>query len=108
MVKEANDSADKEEPIEVWLTKRNIGVTCGVVNGDESATELDVDSLLDARCTTEDRRLVQQPGLRACGPVAREVFGRQRQLGGDVPPVPLTTESLSPVTRWVQAAKAAA
>jgi hypothetical protein len=41
MVKEADDSADGKEPIEVWLTKRNIGITCRVVKQDQSATELD-------------------------------------------------------------------
>jgi hypothetical protein len=45
MVREADDTADRKEPIEVWLTKRNIGITCRVVKEDKSATELDAESL---------------------------------------------------------------
>jgi hypothetical protein len=36
---------DATQPIEVWLTKKNIEVTCRVVFEDESDSELDVDSL---------------------------------------------------------------
>ena len=35
----------RPSPVEVWLTKRNIAVTCMVVREDESTEELDVDSL---------------------------------------------------------------
>lgn len=34
-----------KSPIEVWLTKANIGITCRVVHEDESTEELQVDSL---------------------------------------------------------------
>lgn len=44
MVKTASGE-DKREPIEVWLTRRNIGITCRVIHEDESADELEVDSL---------------------------------------------------------------
>jgi hypothetical protein len=43
MVKAAG--GNERKPIEVWLTRRNIEITCRVVNEDETATELDVDSL---------------------------------------------------------------
>ncbi len=35
----------KPGPIEVWLTQKNIGVTCLVANEDETTYQLDVDSL---------------------------------------------------------------
>jgi hypothetical protein len=36
---------NKDGPIEVWLTKTNIDVTCRVVFEDETDTRLEVDSL---------------------------------------------------------------
>ena len=36
---------DNTSPIEVWLSQPNIQVTCRIVFEDESATELNVDSL---------------------------------------------------------------
>jgi hypothetical protein len=35
----------KPSPLEVWLTNRNIEVTCMVVHEDETTTQLEVDSL---------------------------------------------------------------
>lgn len=36
---------DASGPIEVWLTQKNLEVTCSIVHEDESTTGLDVDSL---------------------------------------------------------------
>ncbi len=38
-------TAPKPSPIEVWLSRKNIGITCMVVQEDESTQQLDVDSL---------------------------------------------------------------
>jgi hypothetical protein len=38
-------TTDRPSPIEVWLRKANIQVTCTVVREDESTQELSVDSL---------------------------------------------------------------
>jgi hypothetical protein len=35
----------KPSPIEVWLTQKNMAVTCMVVHEDETTDELDVDSM---------------------------------------------------------------
>jgi hypothetical protein len=35
----------KPSPIEVWLTQRNMQITCRVVHEDESTAELEIDSL---------------------------------------------------------------
>ena len=37
--------APAKKPVEVWLTQRNLEVTCRVVNEDESVEGLTVDSL---------------------------------------------------------------
>jgi hypothetical protein len=37
--------SENASPIEVWLSQRNMTVTCRVVHEDESTEELDVDSL---------------------------------------------------------------
>jgi hypothetical protein len=36
---------DKPSPIEVWLTQKNIEVTCMIVHEDETTTSIDVESL---------------------------------------------------------------
>jgi hypothetical protein len=41
---EFNPLNKKPGPIEVWLTKRNIEVTCRVIFEDETAEELSIDS----------------------------------------------------------------
>lgn len=38
-------AAQQRKPIEVWLTRRNLAVTCRVVHEDESTDEYDVQSL---------------------------------------------------------------
>lgn len=40
-----NTNDTKPSPIEVWLTQKNIEVTCRVVREDETTYELEVDSL---------------------------------------------------------------
>jgi hypothetical protein len=40
-----NTNDTKPSPIEVWLTRKNLEVTCMVVHQDETTHKLDVDSL---------------------------------------------------------------
>ena len=37
--------AAKASPIEVWLSKANLDITCSIVQEDETAEELSIDSL---------------------------------------------------------------
>jgi len=41
----ANTTDTKRTPIEVWLSQRNMAITCLIVHDDETTEELDVDSL---------------------------------------------------------------
>ncbi len=42
---DAMDSKPKPQPIEMWLTQKNMEVSCTVAREDETTTELDVQSL---------------------------------------------------------------
>jgi hypothetical protein len=57
-----------KESIQVWLTKRNIGITCRVVKEDESATELDADSLSMRGARREITAWFKNPGYEPAGP----------------------------------------
>jgi hypothetical protein len=41
----SNFADEKPTPVEVWLSQKNMTITCRVVREDESVDELDIDSL---------------------------------------------------------------
>lgn len=67
-------------PIEVWLTQKNMQVTCRVVNEDETTDELDVDSLSMRGAQREMTGWFLQQGYK---PVGRWELGEPALEGTD-------------------------
>jgi hypothetical protein len=55
---------EKPSPIEVWLTQKNMAVTCRVIREDESSYELDIDSLSMRGAQREITGLPARPRLQ--------------------------------------------
>lgn len=67
-------TTEKPSPIEVWLSKQNIEVTCMVVHEDESTDNLDVESLSMRGAQREITGLFLRRGYKPVGRWETEVL----------------------------------